>query len=92
MHRTDYLPNIIGMLSTIYVDQKFRRQGIGRKLVYEICKFFKANKVEKIYLRYVLGNIEGEKFWKDLGFKKILVTAGTDINKVEKNLQRKVKI
>jgi len=60
---------------------------IGSRLVQEICRFFKRKNVEDIYLRYVLGNKEGEKFWEKLGFKPILVTAHSRIDIVEKRSQ-----
>ncbi|RJS94532.1 GNAT family N-acetyltransferase [Candidatus Bathyarchaeota archaeon] len=60
---------------------------IGSRLVQEICRFFRRKNVEDIYLRYVLGNKEGEKFWEKLGFKPILVTAHSRIDIVEKRSQ-----
>ena len=81
--RTDHLPNIIGNIGSIYILENLRRQSIGKRLVREACQFFKSKNAENLYLRYVLGNSEGENFWKKLGFKPILVTAGTNINTVE---------
>ena len=89
-HRTDHLPNIIGDIGSIYIQKDFRRQGIGNQLVTEACKFFKSKNAEELYLRYVLGNREGERFWKKLGFKPILVTAGSNINIVENCLKHEL--
>lgn len=89
INRTEYLPPIIGMLTRMFVNEEYRRKGVGRSLIQDICRFFRSKQVEKIYLRYVLGNIEGEKFWQDLGFESILVTAGADINTVEKKIAAK---
>ena len=86
-YRTMHIPAIIGSIANIFVYKKFRRQGIGSRLVQEICRFFRRKNVEDIYLRYVLGNKEGEKFWEKLGFKPILVTAHSRIDIVEKRSQ-----
>lgn len=87
-HRTDHLPKIIGNISSIYIQENFRRQGIGSRLVREACRFFRSKNAESLNLRYVLGNSEAERFWKTLGFKPILVTAGTNINTIEDYLKR----
>jgi len=86
-YRTTHIPAIIGSIANIFVYKKFRRQGIGSRLVQEICRFFRRKNVKDIYLRYVLGNKEGEKFWEKLGFKPILVTAHSQIDIVEKRSQ-----
>jgi len=84
--RTDYIPRIIGSLSSIYVHENYRRRGIGSRLVREACRFFSAKKAEHIYVRYVLGNTEGEGFWESLGFKPILLTAGTIASAIENRI------
>lgn len=87
-HRTDYIPNDIGNILTIYVHENFRRRGIGSRLVQEVCRFFRSRNVQEVYLRYVLGNKEAEKFWARLGFKPILVTANTQIDTIEERLKK----
>lgn len=82
-YRTDYVPNIVGSLSSIYVGRNYRRRGIGSRLIGKACRFFSLKKAEHIYVRYVLGNKEGAGFWEHLGFKPILVTAGTLTSKIE---------
>jgi len=81
--RTEYVPSIVGTLSSVYVRRNYRRQGIGSQLIKEACRFFSLKQAEQIYVRYVLGNSEGEGFWKQLGFRPILVTAGSPRNKIE---------
>jgi len=88
-YRTDYSPNTTGNISAVYVEKKFRRRGIGSELVKEACRFFAAKKAKHIYIRYVLGNTEAERFWENLGFKPILLTAGTLVNTIEERISSK---
>jgi ribosomal protein S18 acetylase RimI-like enzyme len=80
-HRTDYLPKTVGTIATIYVDEKHRRQGAGRHMVEELYKFFKAEKVEQVTLRYIVGNREAEAFWNKLEFTPIIKTASKNLKK-----------
>jgi ribosomal protein S18 acetylase RimI-like enzyme len=82
-HRTDYLPKSVGSISTLYVRKKFRRRGIGTRLVKELCKLFSLEGAEQVTLRYIIGNKEAEKFWNNLGFKPIITTADAHPKKVE---------
>jgi ribosomal protein S18 acetylase RimI-like enzyme len=84
--RTEYLPSIVGTLSSIYIGRNYRRRGIGSRMIREACEFFSSKKAEHIYVRYVLGNEEGEGFWEHLGFKQILVTGGALSREIRRNL------
>jgi len=84
--RTDQLPPIIGTIGSLFIQDAFRRRGIGSRLVRDACQFFKSKRVEDVYVRFVVGNREGEGFWKKLGFTPILVTAGTNLTTVEDRL------
>jgi ribosomal protein S18 acetylase RimI-like enzyme len=75
--RSDYLPRTVGHVSLAYVVKQFRRRGVGRLLVKELCKFFNSNKAENLTVRYVIGNTEAERFWKKLGFESIITTSST---------------
>lgn len=75
--RTDYSPKNVGHISTIYVVEKFRRRGVGLRLVKGLCKFFDSEGVEHVTLRLIIGNREGEGFWRKLGFEPVIITAGT---------------
>ena len=85
-HRTTHIPAIIGSIANIFVHKNFRRKGIGSRLIQEVYRFFRTKNVKDVYLRYVLGNKEGEKFWEKLGFKPILVTAHSQVDMVEKRI------
>lgn len=81
--RTDYQPNIVGTISKIYVQRGFRGRGVGRRLVKNLCQFFRMNNVEEVTLRFVIGNREAEEFWRGLGFKPIIITANVNLEKLE---------
>jgi len=84
--RTDYLPERVGHISTIYVSKSFRRRGIGIRLVEELCQFFIRENVEQVTLRYIIGNIEAEEFWSKLRFKPIITTASIRPEELKKRL------
>ena len=86
-YKIDRIPNRVGIITTIYVQESYRRHSIGSGLVLELCQFFKSNNVQEVSLGYIVGNIEAEKFWESLGFKPIRVTANTSINTIEERLK-----
>jgi len=86
-HRTDYTPNIIGQISIVYVREEFRRQGVGRRLVEELCQFFSSEEVEEVTLNYVIGNKEAEGFWTALGFEPVRISANLRFAELEERLR-----
>jgi ribosomal protein S18 acetylase RimI-like enzyme len=75
--RRDHTPRTVGQISLLYVVKQFRRKGVGRRLMKELCKFFNSNKAEDLAVRYIIGNKEAEGFWRKLGFKSIITTSST---------------
>jgi len=75
--RSECMPRTVGHVSLMYVMKRFRRKGVGRRLVTELFKFFSSNKAETLTVRYVIGNTEAERFWKKLGFVSIIMTSST---------------
>jgi GNAT superfamily N-acetyltransferase len=63
----------------IFIEKSHRRRCIGTQLIHELCKYFEAENIQNITLRYVLGNQEAEAFWHHLGFTPIIHTAYTDL-------------
>ena len=88
LRRTAYLPQSVGVISNIYVDESFRRLGVGGRLVEKLCQFFSAQDIEQVTLRYVIGNVEGERFWRKLGFEPIITTASARLSRLEKQLRQ----
>ncbi len=72
--RSDFAPRTVGFVSFIYVLEQFRREGIGRRLMKELCEFFDSNKAEYLTLRHIIGNKEADGFWRKLGFESIITT------------------
>ncbi len=75
--RVDYLPRTVGHVSLMYVVKQFRRKGVGRRLMKELCKFFNSNNVEDLTVRYIIGNKEAGGFWRKLGFESIITMSST---------------
>jgi ribosomal protein S18 acetylase RimI-like enzyme len=73
--RSDHTPRTVGHVSLMYVVKQFRRKGVGRRLMKELCKFFNSNKAEDLTVRYIIGNTEAEEFWRKLGFESIITTS-----------------
>jgi GNAT superfamily N-acetyltransferase len=85
--RTDHLPRTVGQVSLMYVVKKFRRKGVGSRLVKELYKFFVSNKAEDLTVRYIIGNREAEGFWRKLGFEPIITTSSTCPKKLDFRLK-----
>ena len=87
MSRSDHVPGTVGQVSLMYVVKQFRRRGVGRRLIKELCKFFNSDKAEDLTVRYVIGNKEAEGFWRKLGFEPIITTSGTSATELDHKLR-----
>ena len=85
--RSDHLPETVGHVSLMYVMIQFRRKGVGRRLMKELCKFFDSQKAEDLTVRYIIGNKEAERFWRNLGFEPIITTSKTCPTKLDFKLK-----
>jgi aminoglycoside 6'-N-acetyltransferase I len=84
--REDYSPSKVASIENVFVREAYRKRGIGKRLVKELCRFFDSMKAEQVTLRYILGNREAECFWTQLGFKPIITTAGTTPKELKTHL------
>lgn len=87
LQRTEYEPQKVGFIMMIFIEKSHRRGGIGTQLIHELCKYFEAENIQNITLRYVLGNQEAEAFWQHLGFTPIIHTAYTDLETLQSHVQ-----
>lgn len=81
-----YTPSEVGQVDQAFVRPEHRRAGVASELVRELCRFFAANQVEHLTLRYVEGNEEANRFWTAMGFAPRIVTTGASRQTVEAQL------
>jgi len=82
-----YLPERTGTIDQVFVREEHRRLGIGSRLVAALCRFFAAEGIEDLSLRYVIGNREAAQFWEAIGFAPRIVVVGASRQAVEARLQ-----
>jgi GNAT superfamily N-acetyltransferase len=68
-------PRIVGTIAHAYVRDRWRRAGLGRRLVARVLEKLEALGVADITLRYAIGNHEAEGFWHALGFAPLMIHA-----------------
>ncbi len=61
-----------GVISDIFVEESFRDQKLGEKLVQKLISWFKTRKISHLELSVHTKNELGIKFWKKLGFKEFI--------------------
>ncbi|OLS16987.1 MAG: hypothetical protein HeimC3_50190 [Candidatus Heimdallarchaeota archaeon LC_3] len=70
----------IGIIGTIYVNEKYRRMKIASKLVNKLMEWFILNKVTHIEHPIASNNLPSLNFWKKLGFEEFMVWVKTEIS------------
>jgi GNAT superfamily N-acetyltransferase len=88
MANNRYVPAIAGSIDQAFVSAGHRRAGVGTRLVAGLCRFFAAEGVEELTLRYVVDNPEAAGFWTALGFAPRIVTTGANRQAVEDRLDQ----
>jgi ribosomal protein S18 acetylase RimI-like enzyme len=61
-----------GFIGDLYVNEQYRRGGIGRLLVDDAHAYFERRGAEQIELLVASKNIDTIKFWEKLGYTKLL--------------------
>jgi GNAT superfamily N-acetyltransferase len=74
-------------LSGVIVRRDRRREGIGRLLVTEACRFAREHGVERITLKTFDPNREAMAFWEDLGFVPRVVQLVAPLEDVSRHLR-----
>ncbi|MGE7724696.1 GNAT family N-acetyltransferase [Bacillus cereus] len=62
-----YSKSVSGKIEVLFVDEKYRRNRFGLKLMNSAVEWFKAKKIDEIELTVVYGN-EAVSFYEKLGF------------------------
>jgi ribosomal protein S18 acetylase RimI-like enzyme len=81
---------IAGSIERIIVSGKWRGRGIGTRLVDALSDFFEEKGVKDITLRYVFGNVEGEAFWRGLGFEPRIAIANVKPERLREELRKRM--
>ncbi len=70
-----YSKSVSGKIEVLFVDEKYRRNGFGLKLMNSAVEWFKEKQVDDIELIVVYGN-EAVSFYQKLGFypRSIIMT------------------
>ncbi len=63
-----------GHISDVYVQEPFRRRGVGKTLVDEALRWLEAKRVGRVRLQTDARNTLGFEFWKKLGFQTTVFT------------------
>ncbi len=68
---TYYLPTVgeVGRIEDVIVDENYRGQGLGKKLVNEIIRLAKESKVLKLQLTSNQQRVAARNLYQDLGFQ-----------------------
>ena len=79
----------IGTIVLLFVDERWRGRGVGRKLVSACVDHFKKKGIEHLTLRSVVGNKLYERFWDSLSFKPMIYGRSTTVEKVDAKLKKR---
>jgi GNAT superfamily N-acetyltransferase len=68
-----FLQENSGFLADIYVDDAFRRMGIGRALVDSVRAWLLENGIHSFEWYVAEGNDVGKRFWESVGGRRVMV-------------------
>ena len=77
-----------GVIDDLWVEPRYRRRGLTRRLVEGLVEFAASRGVEDLVLEYSLANREAEAVWTRLGFRPTGVRAGATVSTVRARLGR----
>lgn len=60
-----------GMIENVYVDKRYRKRGIGKKIILELTDWLKKKKVKYIEIDVYFKNKPAIRLYKKLGFKPL---------------------
>lgn len=59
-----------GEIDSIYIDERYRSQGIGKQLLIRAQQWFEKQEISDIFVEIVEGNEAVFSFYEDVGFRK----------------------
>lgn len=63
----------VGAISEVFVGQRWRRLGVGRRLVERTIQWYREQEISRVELQVVSGNPEAVRFYERLGWQQELV-------------------
>ncbi len=73
------VPKRIGRVSDAFVEEKYRKSGIGKMMFNELIQWFKKNKIKHIELSVDSRNEIGIKTWQKFGFREFMKKTRLDL-------------
>lgn len=64
----------IGYVSDCFVLERYRRKGVGSRLLKELLKWLKEKNVKHVKMDVYLKNKDAYKLWKFMGFKETTIS------------------
>jgi ribosomal protein S18 acetylase RimI-like enzyme len=86
--RDDYDPERFGSIDDVWVDPEHRRQGLCRKMIEDLLRFFEQSAVQDIVLDYAVGSQESEEAWQAFGFQPALTIATAKLQDVKNRVKK----
>ena len=68
-------PRRLGIIDAVYVDERFRRTGVGRKLVERALQVMRASNAVAVETTYDAWNDASSALWREAGFAPWMVHA-----------------
>lgn len=72
--KPEYATKSLSELDNFYVEEEYRRQGIGKKLLEEFKKYCISKSIEEIKVTATAKNINAREFYKNNGFEDFEIT------------------
>ncbi|MDP3387924.1 MAG: GNAT family N-acetyltransferase [Eubacteriales bacterium] len=83
IHHEMFMHKITGKIDDVWIDTNHRHKGLCRRLIQEICIFFKHNGVKQLTLEYVSGNENAALVWQKMGFEPVIIIANGYIDSIK---------
>ena len=65
--------NLETKINFLFIDEEYRRKGIGTKLLEYYLKYAKEHGVKYVAINHYVDNIESESLYKKFGFKELTI-------------------